>query len=148
MTTVTGDPGVGIRAVAQRTGLSMDTLRWYEKEGLLPPVGRGADGRRRYDEASIGFLRLIQALRRTGMPVAAVRDFVRMAAEGAASHGRRMALLQAQRAAIRWQQAQLAEDLRLVDDKIGHYRDLIARGLDCDGEPVGEATAARQRART
>ena len=122
MTTGTGDPGLGIRAVAQRTGLSMDTLRWYEKEGLLPQAGRSADGRRRYDEASIGFLRLIQALRRTGMPVTEVRDFIRMAAEGAASHGRRMALLEAQRAAIARQQARLAEDLRLVDDKIGHYR--------------------------
>ncbi|MGW4943667.1 MerR family transcriptional regulator [Actinoplanes sp. NPDC004185] len=145
MTTVTREPGMGIRAVSQRTGLSMDTLRWYEKEGLLPPVGRDAEGRRRYDEASIGFLRLIQALRRTGMPVAEVRDFVRMAGEGAASHGRRMSLLEQQRAAIRRQQEQLAEDLRLVDDKIEHYRDLIDRGLDCDGEPVGEVTAALQR---
>ncbi|MEU7902434.1 MerR family transcriptional regulator [Actinoplanes sp. NPDC049118] len=147
MTSTTEHGSAGIRAVAERTGLSVDTLRWYEREGLLPRVERGPDGRRRYDDAALGFLRLVQALRRGGMPVAEVRAFVRMSAEGAASHGRRMSLLERQRAAIRRQQARLAEDLLTVEEKIAHYQDLIDRGLDCGGEPVDEATAALQRRR-
>ncbi|MEV4637197.1 MerR family transcriptional regulator [Actinoplanes sp. NPDC049548] len=136
---MTTSTGAGIRAVAERTGLSVDTLRWYEKEGLLPPVRRGPDGRRRYDEAALGFLQLVSALRRTGMPVADVRAFVRAAEEGAASYGRRMALLTAHRAAIQRRQEELRRDLGLVEAKIAHYSDLVARGLDCQGLPVHPA---------
>lgn len=56
MTTATT---LGIRDVSELTGLSIDTLRWYEKEGLLPVVGRGSDGRRTYTPAAVGFVRLV-----------------------------------------------------------------------------------------
>lgn len=130
--TATSGP-LGIRAVSELTGLSVDALRWYEREGLVPLVERGSDGRRRYSAAAIRFLRLVKALRRTGMPVADVRAFVQMGV-GQAWHERRMALLQQRRAAIRHQQDELAEDLAVVDAKIEHYRHLIARGLDCEDE--------------
>lgn len=136
---------LGIREVADHSGLSVDALRWYEREGLLPRVPRGLDGRRRYPERLVAFVRLVVALRRTGMPVADVREFARMTDLGAASHGRRMALLERQREAIRQRQAQLAEDLATVEHKIGHYRELIAAGLDCDGVPVDAEVAAWQQ---
>ncbi|MGC5018555.1 MerR family transcriptional regulator [Micromonospora sp. DT47] len=145
MAIATDEATIGIRAVSERTGLSLDTLRWYEKEGLLPPVDRSPDGRRAYSAASLGFLELIQALRRTGMPVADVRAFVRLLDEGAASHGRRMTLLEQQRAAIQRQIGQHTADLATVECKIAHYRELIDRGLDCAGAPVDQATVAAQR---
>jgi len=135
---------VGIREVAEQSGLSVDALRWYEREALLPRAPRGPDGRRRYPERLVGFVRLVVALRRTGMPVADVREFVAMADAGAASHGRRMALLERQRENIVRQQAQLADDLAAVEHKIGHYRELIAAGLDCEGLPVTPEVAAAQ----
>lgn len=136
---------VGIRAVSGQTGLSLDTLRWYEREGLLPPVDRSGDGRRAYSAAAVGFVRLVQALRRTGMSVADVRRFVRLMDQGAASHGQRMALLEQQATLIGRQMNELRDDLATVQHKIAHYRDLIDQGLDCAGEPVDQATAARQR---
>lgn len=136
MTAVETDVTLGIREVAAHSGLSVDALRWYEREGLLPPAPRGTDGRRRYPERLVTFVGLVVALRRTGMPVADVREFVRMAEAGASSHGRRLALLEKQRANIRQQQAQLAQDLATVEHKIDHYGELIAAGLDCDGLPV------------
>ncbi|HWM72869.1 MAG TPA: MerR family transcriptional regulator [Nocardioides sp.] len=142
--TVTDVPGVGIRTASDRTGLTPDTLRWYEREGLLPAPPRGADGRRVYDERLLAFVRLVVALRRTGMSVADVRDFVEMAREGAASHGRRVALLEEQRDSILEQRRRLDDDLSAVEHKISHYRTLIARGLDCDGLPVDPSTAALQ----
>ena len=63
---------IGIRELSERTALSMDTLRWYEREGLLPLVDRTATGQRRYGRAAVRFVLLVQALRRTGMPVAEV----------------------------------------------------------------------------
>jgi len=145
MVTAAQDELVGIRAVSGQTGLSLDTLRWYEREGLLPPVDRSGDGRRAYSAAAVGFVRLVQALRRTGMSVADVRRFVRLMDEGAASHGRRMALLEQQATLIRRQMSDLHDDLATVQHKIAHYRELIDQGLDCVGEPVDQATAARQR---
>lgn len=124
---------VGIRTAADLTGLSVDTLRWYEREGLVPLVDRTADGRRRYSVPAIRFLRLVRALRRTGMPIADVREFVRMGS-GVAWHGRRMALLEERRAAIRRQLDELRDDMGVVEAKIEHHRDLLARGLDCEDE--------------
>lgn len=133
-----GRPGVGISEVSALTGLTKDTLRWYEKEGLLPQVRRTSSGQRRYPRSSVRFVRLVQALRRTGMPVAGVRAFVQAgpaAGPGSAhSHRVRMGLLLEQREAIRAHLAQLQEDLGLIDDKIGDYADLIARGADCEDE--------------
>lgn len=140
MTAATQTP-LGIREVSDLTGLSVDTLRWYEREGLLPLVGRTADGRRTYSPASVRFVRLVQALRRTGMPVADVRDFVQIGRGTLASHPVRLALLDQQAAAVRHQLAQLHEDLGVLQDKVEQYRDLIARGLDCEDDigPDSEA---------
>jgi DNA-binding transcriptional MerR regulator len=146
VTELRDDAGVGIRAVSELVGLSVDSLRWYEREGLLPRVERAPGGRRQYTPASIGAARLVQALRRTGMSVADVRRFVELSEEGAASHGRRMALLDGQAAVIEASIAQLTDDLGTVQRKIAHYQQLIDQGLDCDGEPIDDpAVATRQR---
>jgi DNA-binding transcriptional MerR regulator len=138
---------IGIRAVSELTGLSIDTLRWYEREGLLPLVERGPGGRRRYPPAAIRFIRLVQALRRTGMSVDDVRVFVQMGS-GLEWHDRRTALLEQHAAAIEQQIGQLRQDLAVVREKIAHHRDLQRRGLDCEDEigtaapgalPAGEA---------
>jgi len=128
---------VGIGRVAEATGLSVDALRWYEREGLLPLVGRGGDGRRRYGPAAVRFVRLVQALRRTGMPVADVRAFVQAGRGELATHPVRLALLEAQVVAIEQQMAQLRVDLGVLTAKCEDYRGLIARGLDCEDE-VGD----------
>ncbi|NHC15725.1 MerR family transcriptional regulator [Motilibacter deserti] len=137
MTTATRPASLGIREVAEQTGLSMDTLRWYEREGLLPLVDRGSDGRRRYSPAAVRFILLVQALRRTGMPVADVRRFVQFGGGTTENHAPRMAMLEKQEAAIRQRIALLQHDLGLVQDKIRTYRDLLARGLDCEDETEG-----------
>lgn len=124
---------VGIRTVSQRTGLSPDTLRWYEREGLLPLVRRGPRNRRLYSPAAIGFVRLVQALRRSGMPVEDVRAFVRMGS-GVAWHDRRAELLEEHAAVMERRIDQLREDLAVVRRKIAHHHDLRRRGLDCEDE--------------
>ena len=67
---------ISISAMAAESGLSMDTLRWYEKEGMLPPVGRGVDGRRRYAPADRNLVLLLARLRETGMTTRAMKEFV------------------------------------------------------------------------
>lgn len=127
---------LSIADVSARTGLTRDTLRWYESEGLIPAVPRNSAGVRRYDEAGVRMIDLLVRLRRTGMPVAVMRDFVTMVGQGARTHGRRMRLLQDHREEIESRIRELADDLDAVDVKIGHYRDLIDAGLDCTEQPI------------
>lgn len=133
---------VGIREVSEQTGLSVDTLRWYEKEGLIPLVQRTGTGRRQYPPAAVRFVRLVQALRRTGMPVADVRDFVQLGGGTLENHPTRLRLLEQQTAAIEQRLAELTEDLAVVQAKTAEYRRLIAAGLDCEDEAAGAAVLA------
>lgn len=137
----------GIREVSALTGLSPDTLRWYEREGLLPPVDRTSDGRRMFSPAAVRFIRLVQVLRRTGMPVAEVRAFVQLGRGTLAAHPVRLAMLERQAAAIERHAAQLQDDMAVVRAKTEHYRHLIARGLDCEDEidPVEDDERAPER---
>lgn len=128
----------GITDVAALTGLSKDTLRWYEREGLIPAVGRDTAGRRRYDDASVRMLQLLVRLRRTGMPVARMKQFADLVEEGAASHGRRLTLLTEHRDRVLEHVAALQEDLAAVEDKMRHYQGLIAAGLDCTSTPIDD----------
>lgn len=92
---------------------------------------------------------LVVRLKRTGMPIGAIREFIQLVGLGAQSHGRRSHLLQAHRDRILQQQRQLAADLVAVEEKIRHYEDLISAGLDCAGEPVtNHRVLALQRLRT
>ncbi|SFT33068.1 DNA-binding transcriptional regulator, MerR family [Geodermatophilus amargosae] len=132
MAAVTTAPG--IREVSEHTGLSIDTLRWYEREGLIPLVERTPTGRRSYPPAALRFIRLVQVLRRTGMPVADVRHFMQLGEGRLEHHPTRMALLESQRRSIERQVDQVHGDLAVLTAKIDQYRDLIARGLDCEDE--------------
>lgn len=132
---------LGIAEVAEVTGLSPDTLRWYEREGLLPRVERDASQRRRYSPRTVRLLETLVRLRRTGMPVREMREFTRLAAEGAATHSQRLALLAAHRERVVARLAELTDDLAALDEKTEHYKLLIEQGLDCDGSP---ATDRRQ----
>ena len=134
MTAVTRETSLGIRQVSEESGLSIDTLRWYEREGLLPLVERSAGGERRYPPGALRFIRLVQALRRTGMPVADVRAFVEAGSGELANHPGRMALLERQCVQIELRLAELQDDLAVVQAKIETYRRLIARGLDCEDD--------------
>ncbi|MGC9668452.1 MerR family transcriptional regulator [Planosporangium sp. 12N6] len=136
---------LGISEVAESTGLSPDTLRWYEREGLFPQVERDSSRRRRYSPRHVGFLRLLVRLRRTGMPTSEMRQFSRLVTGGAATHGRRLALQAAHRERIVARLAELQGDLAALAEKVEHYRHLIEQGLDCDGAPVDARTTVRQR---
>ena len=142
MTRVTEEPtAVGIREVSERTGISIDALRWYEKQGLIPDVERGPDGRRRYTPMILRWVRTVQALRRTGMPVADVREFVQAGPEPLDRHDHRLALLERQSAAVDEQLARLVEDRAVIRAKLESYRRLVAAGLDCE-DPASDRLAS------
>ena len=71
-----------ISEAASRSGLSVDTIRFYEKSGLLPPVGRGADGRRDFSAGVVEWLVLLASLRDTGMSMREMRHFAGLYRQG------------------------------------------------------------------
>jgi len=139
-----------IGELARLTGLSIDTLRWYEKIGLLAPPLRDAGGRRVYPPetpARIGFL---VRLRTTGMSVADVRAYARLREAGNATTAQRRARLEAHRAHVLAEIATLEEAVAVLDRQIAAYRDVeerLERTPGTDEEACPLAVAARPRGR-
>ncbi|MFT4087932.1 MAG: MerR family transcriptional regulator [Gordonia sp. (in: high G+C Gram-positive bacteria)] len=143
---MTDDTSLSIAEMSAHTGLSTDTLRWYEREGILPPVTRDSAGRRRYGARDRDVVTLLVGLRDSGMPTTTMRAFVELLAEGAASHGRRIALLEQTRERLAERRRQLDRTTAALEAKIGHYETLIAAGLDCHGAPVDDDVRPLQAA--
>jgi DNA-binding transcriptional MerR regulator len=122
-------PRLSIGQVAQRTGLSVHALRFYEREGLLASsVRRGADGRRVYGEEDLEWLDLCIKLRSSGMPVAAIRRYTELVREGEGNERERLALLRAHEERITAQISVLSGCLELISFKVGRYEESLAAG--------------------
>ncbi|MDI2129231.1 MerR family transcriptional regulator [Yinghuangia seranimata] len=133
-----------ISEVVERTGLSAHTLRWYERIGLLPQVGReasrsggGQTGRRLYSERDLAFLAFVGKLRATGMPVAEMIQYGELAREGAHTIEARRQMLIAHRAEVRERIADLTACLMVLDCKV----ELYTRLRDESGVPQTVPTA-------
>jgi DNA-binding transcriptional MerR regulator len=104
------------------TGLTPDTLRYYERDGLmLRPVGRSATGHRRYTDADLQWIDLLNCLRGTGMPIRDVRRYAELVRDGEGNETVRLDLLQAHRVQVLAQLAEVQEHLGAIDRKIGIY---------------------------
>jgi DNA-binding transcriptional MerR regulator len=117
--------GLTIAEVAERTGLTPHTLRYYERDGLMLGVGRSGAGHRCYSERDLGWIELITKLRATGMPIREVRRYAELVRVGDGNEGERLALLRAHRARVRAQLDTMAAYLGAIDMKIGYYADAI-----------------------
>jgi DNA-binding transcriptional MerR regulator len=113
-----------ISQVAAKTGLSIDTLRFYEKIGLIEPPPRDGAGRRDYPEEVLGWIRFLAQLNATGMKQADRVSYARLRAEGAATVLERRRMLEAHRSHMQAQMQALEETLALMDRKVALYRDM------------------------
>jgi len=109
-----------IGEAAAKCGLSQHTLRWYERIGLVGPVAKGGDGRRRYSDADLDWLSLITRLRETGMPVSDMQRYAELVRSGA-GEAERLELLKRHRAEVRRALAAQRETLKILDSKIDTY---------------------------
>jgi DNA-binding transcriptional MerR regulator len=132
---------LSISEVSAVTGLTQDTLRWYEREGMFPRIARGTDRRRAYDHDDVARIMLLVKLRRTGMSVTNMQKFVQLLQGGAETHPERMRLLREHRVTVLAQLAQVQGDLDAVDAKISYYEGLLDPGLDCAGSPRDDSVS-------
>jgi len=110
--------------VAERTGFSLDTLRYYERIGLMLEIERTAGGRRRYTERDVWWLNLLRCLRDTEMPIAEMLRFTDLVRKGDPSRPARPDLLESHDARIESRIAHLRECQTQLRTKIAHYREL------------------------
>jgi DNA-binding transcriptional MerR regulator len=110
---------------AQLSGFSIDTLRYYEREGIISPVARTTGGRRRYTEDDLGHLGFLRCLRDTGMPIARLRDYAELALDESTIPGR-IALLEEHEAAVRASIDELRAQQARLREKLDWYRDELA----------------------
>ena len=107
--------------MAARLGVAPSTLRFYDKEGLLPFVRRSEKGIRVFTDQDYEWLQIIECLKQTGMQLRDIRSYIAMAMEGDATIDARLQLFYAQRQRVREQMALLQKTLDTVEFKCWYY---------------------------
>ena len=121
--------GVTIADAARRTRVSVHTLRYYERAGLVvTTVDRTASGRRRYRQLDLDWIKVCTRLRATGMPIRTIRRYAQLVSAGRGNEQERLALLESHRAEVLAKMAELQENLALIDHKLDVYRGRLAAG--------------------
>jgi DNA-binding transcriptional MerR regulator len=118
-----------VQEMAERSGVSAHTLRYYERIGLLGPVARTPSGHRRYALDDLGWVQLLVCLRETGMGIRDMLRFVAVDGNELSIAERRLALLEAHRDAVRARQMEVAASLEVIEGKLAYYRATL-RGAD------------------
>ena len=127
MTVVTerSERELSIAEAAEISGLSAHTLRYYERAGLLEPVGRNGSGHRRYREADLELIRFLTRLRATGMPIREVRRYAELMQAGDATNAERLRLLERHRDAVLAGLETTTKSLELIEWKINFYKERL-----------------------
>ena len=112
-----------IREVSEKYGISQDTLRYYERIGMIPEVTRTASGIRNYQPEDLGWVELAICMRGAGLPVEALIEYVKLCQKGDATIPARLQLLQEQKVHLKEQKQQLEAAMDKLDYKISRYEE-------------------------
>ncbi|WP_051470155.1 MerR family transcriptional regulator [Fischerella sp. PCC 9605] len=115
-----------IQQVAQQTGLSVHTLRYYERYGLLEPIDRASNGHRRYSAEDVKRIEFLTRLRATGMPIREIQNFTQLFREQPNAIAERRAVLEAHEQRVQANIQELQRNLEAIQWKIRYYKTLEA----------------------
>ena len=127
-----------IQQVAQRTRLSIDTLRYYERIGLIQPVKRASSGHRRYRQEDLDWIGLLINLRETGMPLAQMIHFAQLHHQGPATATERLLLLEQHQQALQQQMQKLGQHATALQQKIDRKKKSLASHASGHNEAEAE----------
>jgi DNA-binding transcriptional MerR regulator len=125
--------------MAQRCGLTTHTLRYYERVGLIQPVGRASNGHRRYSLADEAWIEFLHCLRATNMPIRAMQRYAELRHQGESTSLERRKLLEDHQATIAEQIVELQRAHKILEHKIANFRTIEQKTRI--GGPI---TAARE----
>ena len=117
-----------IKEVGEKYGISGDTLRDYERIGMIPPVTRTESGIRNYTEKDLSFIELVLCMRSAGLPIEAIIEYVKLYQQGDETFAARLALLQDQREALIEQKEKIETALNRLNYKIARYEVAVETG--------------------
>ncbi|GHV78096.1 MerR family transcriptional regulator [Spirochaetia bacterium] len=112
-----------IAEVGKKYDLSVDTLRYYERIGLLPPVKRNSGGFRDYGEEECNWVYFIKCMRNAGITIEALTEYVSLSGQGVSTIPARKALLVEQRAVLAKRSQEILDTLARLDKKIDGYEE-------------------------
>lgn len=111
-------------------GLATSALRYYETEGILPAAERSVGGRRRYSDADLGALRVVECLKTSGLSIKEIKAFMDMCEEGDATLADRLELFRNRREAVLREIDELRQVLDVLDYKTWYYEQAVAAGTE------------------
>lgn len=117
-----------IKEVSEKYGVTQDTLRYYERVGMIPPVMRTAGGIRNYSEGDLGWVEHTLCMRNAGLPVEAIIEYVRLFQMGDETLSARLELLNDQRENLLEQRRKIEETLDHLNYKIARYEIAVKTG--------------------
>lgn len=135
--------------MAETCGITIDTLRYYEREGLLDSIERTPGGQRRYTSDDVAWVQILRCLRTTALPVREMRRFAELVRAGDDAMPERVELLSAHRDEVVRQISALQDALTTIDHKISVYSEVLAANPAVDTRGVTTTpTLGGQGART
>lgn len=110
-----------IKEAAQKTGISADNLRYYERIGLIPPVPRKENGIRDFDQRTLEWIDFVIKFKRAGMSLESIAEYMRLATQGDSTRAARKEILQQTRNALQKKLEELQEAIAFADYKINDF---------------------------
>ena len=130
---------------AKKMGLTAHTLRYYDKEGLLPFVKKNSSGLRMFSDEDIDWLVVIECLKGTGMQLKDIKQYIDWCQEGDATIGRRLEMFKRQKAKLEEQLRQLQQYMEKINYKIAYYTEAAAKGSVDQAQKNKNLAAERER---
>lgn len=137
--------GYTIGQVAKKMGLTAHTLRYYEKEGLLPFIKKNSSGLRIFSDNDIGWLELIECLKGTGMSLKGIKQYIDWYIKGDSTLEKRLEMFKQQKVNLEEQMLQLQKHMEKINYKIAYYSEIIANGSEGVFERNKELAKERER---
>jgi DNA-binding transcriptional MerR regulator len=119
-----------IGEVAEKLKLTVYTLRYYDKEGLLPFVERTPSGIRIFTETDLGTLKVIECLKATGMPIKDIKTFIDWCGEGDYTLQQRYDMFIERKAAVEAQMEELRKTMEVIEHKCRYYKTALEAGTE------------------
>lgn len=117
-----------ISQVAEQFGITAHTLRFYDKEGLLPFVDRKASGNRVFKESDLKWLQLVECFKETGMPIKEIRNYLELCIKGDKTLQKRYDLMVEHKKVVEKKLEEIKRHLKKINFKIEYYRTALASG--------------------
>jgi DNA-binding transcriptional MerR regulator len=114
-----------IQQVAEATGLSVHTLRYYERIGLIHTIGRAGNTHRRYSADDVGWIEFLNKLRGTGMSIQQMQAYAELQRQGDETLPERLEMLKAHQRKVEAHMNELREHLRVIDYKVTIYQEIV-----------------------